>query len=45
MTVEQFAQLITLIGHGGGAVKGVVTVIGQMAPSELGKDKLKGIRK
>ena len=46
MTQEQFNQLIALIGNaGGGAAAGTAAVIGQMAPCELGKDKLKRIRK
>ena len=46
MTQEQFNQLIALIGTaGGGAAAGTAGVIGQMAPCELGKDKLKRIRR
>ena len=46
MTQEQFNQLIALIGTaGGGAAAGAAAVIGQMAPCELGKDKLKRIRR
>ena len=46
MTQDQFNQLIALIGTaGGGAAAGAAAVIGQMAPCELGKDKLKRIKR